>query len=172
MNIRAMAFALIAVSSFALPAFADSGMSDKKTVAELVETSDQHTMLASALEKAGLTDALNGEGPVTLFAPTDEAFEALPEGTLESLSEEELKDILTYHVVQDRLLPASLVQALIQAGDTRGSLTTMNGELRILKQDDGSVILEDGQGNQVDIVKADLKASNGIVHVIDGVLMP
>ena len=178
MNIRALSVALLSISLISFSAVADNhGMSDKKTVAELVETSPQHTTLETALEKAGVLKTLNGKGQYTLLAPTDEAFDALPEGTLDSLLKpeniEKLKAIAEYHTYIGADIPASTILVLIEAGDTRGSLTMMNGEqLYINKEDDGTVTLEDGKGNKVNIISADYRASNGIVHVIDAVLMP
>ena len=178
MNIRGLSATVIACTIFSIPAYADNhGMDDKKTVAELVATSDEHTVLETALEESGLSATLNGKGPYTLLAPTDEAFDALPEGTLDSLlmseNSDKLESIVGYHVVEDQLIPGSMILMLIEAGDTRGSVTMLNGEqLFINKESDGSVTLEDADGNKTSVIKADLKASNGVVHVIDHVLMP
>ncbi|MDH5832799.1 fasciclin domain-containing protein [Luteimonas kalidii] len=134
--------------------------------ADIVDTAvaaGQFTTLAAALQAAGLVDTLKGAGPFTVFAPTDEAFAALPAGTVENLLKPENKDqlvaILTYHVVPGRY-PASTVVTLDEA-------TTVQG---------GSVdIATAGSGVTVDganVVTADVAASNGVIHVIDKVLMP
>lgn len=126
------------------------------------------TTLAQAVEAAGLVETLQGEGPFTVLAPTNEAFAALPEGTLESLMEEgnidQLRSILTYHVVTGRIESEAL------AGSFSYS-TVEGGDVTFNKTDDG-VTITDANGNTVNVVTADVNVSNGVVHVIDGVLMP
>lgn len=119
--------------------------------------------LAAALTAAGLVDTLKGKGPFTVFAPTDEAFAALPAGTVETLLKPENKDkliaILTYHVVPGRY-PSGRVAGLEEA-------TTVNGDTVEINATDGAVMVDGAN-----VVKADVTATNGVIHVIDSVLMP
>jgi transforming growth factor-beta-induced protein len=133
---------------------------DLETIAEIVAGNENFETLAAAVEAADLTDTLGGDGPFTVFAPTDEAFEALPEGLLEQLLDdpEALSDILLYHVVADELLAEDVL--------AESSLTTVQG-------DDISVDGEEGTLNgTVAITQTDILASNGVIHVIDAVLIP
>jgi uncharacterized surface protein with fasciclin (FAS1) repeats len=143
------------------------------TDADIVDTANtagDFTTLVAAVEAAGLEDTLRGEGPFTVFAPTDDAFAALPAGTIESLLEDpagDLTDILTYHVVPGAV-PASEVVGL--DGE---AVTTVNGAaITIGVADDGSVTLTDAAGNDVAVVATDIQANNGVIHVIDSVLLP
>jgi uncharacterized surface protein with fasciclin (FAS1) repeats len=123
----------------------------------------QFNTLAAALKSAGLVDTLKGSGPFTVFAPTDAAFAKLPAGTLENLLKPENKTklvaILTYHVVPGDVTAAQ-VATLTQA-------KTVNGAILKLSAHDGKVVV-----NNADVVKADIEASNGVIHVIDAVLLP
>ena len=116
------------------------------------------------------TTTLRGDGPFTVFAPTDEAFAALPAGTLDTLLADptgDLAGILTYHVVEGEVMAADVV-------DMDGQeVTTVNGAtFTVNVGDDGAVTLTDAAGNEVDVVQTDVDASNGVIHVIDGVLLP
>jgi uncharacterized surface protein with fasciclin (FAS1) repeats len=135
-----------------------------KNIVETAVEAGQFTILAKALEAAGLVEALKGKGKYTVFAPTDEAFNKLPEGTLEMLlkpeNKEKLKSILLYHVV-DAKLSAKKVGKL----DGR-KLVTLQGGLLEISADNGVKI------NSSNVVKADVNAQNGVIHVIDTVLIP
>jgi uncharacterized surface protein with fasciclin (FAS1) repeats len=137
------------------------------TIAEIVQGNEDFSTLLEAVGAAGLAETLSGEGPFTVFAPTDAAFAALPDGTLESLLEPENQDqltsILTYHVVPAEV-PASEV--------TPGGVETVNGADLLVSMQDGAVVLEDGQGNEAMVTQTDIEASNGVIHVIDAVLLP
>jgi uncharacterized surface protein with fasciclin (FAS1) repeats len=125
--------------------------------------------LATALEAAGLVETLKGEGPYTVFAPTDEAFAALPDGTLDELLAEpegQLTEILTYHVIPDEVMAEDVVSM-----DGESVATVQGGEITI-RVDGDQVMLEDATGATVNVVQTDVTASNGVIHVIDGVLMP
>lgn len=126
--------------------------------------------LVAAVQAAGLEDTLRGEGPFTVFAPTDAAFAALPEGTVEALLADlagDLTSILTYHVVAGEVLSSDVV------GLDGQSVATVNGaEFTVNVGDDGSVSLTDGTGAEVNVIAVDVPASNGVIHVIDAVLMP
>jgi uncharacterized surface protein with fasciclin (FAS1) repeats len=139
----------------------------KDIVVLATETSSLSTLVA-AVKAAELVDTLQGAGPFTVFAPTNDAFAALPAGTLDTLLKPENKDqltaILTYHVVPGEVLASDLTN-----GQT---LTTVQGGTLTVKIDGGMVYLVDATGNEVKVEKADVDASNGVVHIIDGVLLP
>jgi uncharacterized surface protein with fasciclin (FAS1) repeats len=124
--------------------------------------------LATALTEAGLVETLKGEGPFTVFAPTDEAFAALPKGALDKLVADKTKltAVLTYHVISGEVMAEQVVGM-----DNKSVKTVQGGELTI-KVADGKVSLTDAAGNTVNVIKTDVTASNGVIHVIDGVLMP
>jgi len=140
--------------------------------ADIVDTAvsaGAFTTLAAALGAAGLVDTLKGAGPFTVFAPTDEAFAKLPAGTVETLLEDPtglLTKILTYHVVLGEVPAASVVKL-----DGQKVKTVQGGELTVEAGGDG-VALHDAAGNRVQVVTTDVAASNGVIHVIDAVLMP
>ncbi len=153
----ALAGAVVAVST------AMAGMGGK-TVVDVAANDDRFTTLVAAVKAAGLAETLQGEGPFTVFAPTDAAFEKLPEGTVESLLEpenkEKLQAILTYHV-----LPAK-----VMAGDIKGkqvSVDTVNGTKLDVNATNGGVMA--GGAN---VIAADIRASNGVIHVVDTVILP
>ncbi len=144
-------------------AMAEDEMMDAKSIADIAVEDGRFTTLVAALDAAGLVDTLAGEGEFTVFAPVDEAFAALPEGTVETLLEDPqgaLTDILLYHVV-DGAVPAETVVTLESAPTLQGS------DVQITVTDEG-VFLNDS----VKVVITDVLASNGIIHVIDGVLIP
>ena len=126
--------------------------------------------LVSAVQAAGLEETLRGDGPFTVFAPTDDAFAALPAGTLDDLladPEGALAPILTYHVVEGKVLAADV------AGLDGQEVATVNGaSFTVNVGDDGTVTLTDAAGNEVTVVTTDIETSNGVIHVIDGVLLP
>lgn len=127
-----------------------------------VAISNDFTTLVAAVQAAGLVETLQGEGPFTVFAPTDEAFAALPEGTLDSLLADPaaLAEILTYHVVSGKVLAADVVGL--------DSATTVQGDDISIEVVDGGVVLN-GSSN---VIATDVEASNGVVHVIDSVILP
>ncbi|WP_412930358.1 fasciclin domain-containing protein [Halomonas sp.] len=135
----------------------------KKDIVDTAAGAGQFETLVAAVEAADLVETLKGEGPFTVFAPTDEAFAALPEGTVESLLEpenqEQLQAILTYHVVPGKIMAEDAMAA--------DSATTVQGQDITITTMDGSVMINDAT-----VVQADIEASNGVIHVIDGVLMP
>jgi len=142
---------------------------------DIVETASGNADLSTLVElvtAADLVETLQGPGPFTVFAPTNEAFEALPAATLESLQDPANKDqlaaILTYHVVPEEL-DAAAITKLAEDGET---ITTVQGEELTPKIDGDSVTITDANGDTVTVATADVKTSNGVVHVIDGVLQP
>ena len=135
----------------------------QKNIVETAVEAGKFTTLAKALGAAGLVDTLKGKGPFTVFAPTDEAFAKLPEGTVETLLKPENKDkltaILTYHVVPGEVKAADVVKLQEAA--------TVNGEKVKVKADGGSVMINDAK-----VPATDIAASNGVIHVIDKVILP
>lgn len=127
------------------------------------------TTLATALTEAGLVETLKGPGPFTVFAPTDEAFAKLPAGTLDTLLKDptgDLKSILTYHVVPGEVMAADVVKLDGQ------EVETVNGAKLTVNVDGDKVSLTDGAGGTVNVTTTDIAATNGVIHVIDGVLLP
>nr|WP_223270418.1 fasciclin domain-containing protein [Colwellia sp. C1TZA3] len=135
----------------------------KKDVVDVAAENGSFNTLVAAIKAAGLVDTLKGKGPFTVFAPTDEAFAKLPEGTVEMLLKPEnkakLASILTYHVVSGKVMSTDVVKI--------DSAATIQGQMLMVKVVDGNVMI-----NQATVIMADVKASNGVIHVIDTVLMP
>ena len=133
----------------------------------------QFNTLATALTEAGLVETLQGDGPFTVFAPTDDAFAALPDGTVETLLQEEnrgqLTKVLTAHVVPGRLTSSDL---LGMAGSGTADLTTVSGDALSVGLRGGAPVVYDESGNVYAISIADVMQSNGVIHVVDGVLLP
>jgi uncharacterized surface protein with fasciclin (FAS1) repeats len=144
-------------------------------VVDVAISSKDHTTLVAAVKAADLVTTLKGEGPFTVFAPTNAAFDKLPKGTVEGLlkpeSKKTLTAILTYHVVAGNLDAAAVVGA-IKAGKGTAVLTTVNGEKLTASLKGDKVILTDAKGGVSVVTATDLKGTNGVVHVIDTVLMP
>ena len=134
------------------------------TVVDLAEADERFSTLASALEATNLDETLRGPGPFTIFAPTNDAFDELPEGTLDELLEEEnheqLIDILSYHVISGQVMAAD-------AAETESAATIQGADLNFSVDEDGNVMV-----NDVNIIEVDLMGDNGVIHVIDQVLMP
>jgi uncharacterized surface protein with fasciclin (FAS1) repeats len=137
------------------------------TITDIVSDNPDFSTLLTAVGEAGLAETLSGDGPFTVFAPTDDAFAALPQGTLGTLlkpaNRDQLSAILTYHVV-----PAEVMAADV----TSGKVTTVNGATFTVSTGGGSVVITDGQGNEATVTQTDIVASNGVIHVIDSVLLP
>ena len=147
----------------------------KTIVANAVNSAD-HTTLVAAVKAAGLADALGGKGPLTVFAPTNEAFADLPAGTVDTLVKPESKalltSILTYHVVAGDYSTAKL-RMLIQAGHGKASLKTLQGGmLHLMMNGSSNITVTDEKGGMADITIADVRQSNGVIQVIDKVLSP
>ena len=152
-----------------------AAMSDEKTIAENAPNAKNLTTLVAAVKAAGLVETLNGAGPFTVFAPTNEAFEALPKGTVETLLKPENKDmlkkVLLYHVVPAK---ATAEAAMKMVKDDGGShmAKTAEGENITLKTTGGKLTVTDAKGGTATVTQADVLQKNGVVHVIDKVLMP
>lgn len=154
---------------------AGAAMYSNRTIVQNAVNSPIHTTLVAAVKAAGLVDTLNSPGPFTVFAPTDAAFAKLPAGTVDTLvmpqNKGQLTSILTYHVVPGRVTAADLM-ALIAAGGGRATITTVQGAPLVASMMNGQVMLTDTKGNMVHVTQANVMQSNGVIHVVDGVLMP
>lgn len=145
------------------------------TIAGVAVGNENFSTLVAALKAADLVSVLDGDGPFTVFAPTNDAFAKLPEGTVSTLLKSEniptLSKILTYHVVAGEFKAADVVKA-IQANNNAFSVKTVAGESLTLSLEGGSVMLTDVAGNKSTVTATDVDASNGVIHVIDTVVMP
>ena len=152
-----------------------SAFSQGKDVVDIAIGSADHTTLVAAVKAADLVTTLKGKGPFTVFAPTNAAFDKLPEGTVANLLKPEnkaqLSKILTYHVVSGNL-DAAAVMTAIKSGNGKAVLTTVSGGKLTASLDMGKVKLTDETGKSAYVTATDLKGSNGMVHVIDGVVLP
>ncbi len=147
-----------------------------KDIVDNAVNSKDHTTLVAAVKAAGLVETLKTAGPFTVFAPTNDAFENLPAGTVETLLKPEnkktLTTVLTYHVVPGRMDAAKLMSA-IKAGKGKATLKTVSGgTLTAMMNGDRNIILQDEQGNRANIAVYDVQQSNGVIHVLDSVLLP
>lgn len=189
-RVRALCLALSLAGAFGLAgvAVAEGAMGAEKTVmvggaamypskniVQNAVNSKDHTTLVAAVKAAGLVDTLSGPGPFTVFAPTNEAFNALPAGTVDTLVKPEnkatLTKILTYHVVAGRLTAMDLM-AKIKEGGGKASLTTVQGEPLTVTQEGKSLEVTDAKGGVAHVTIGDVIQSNGVIHVVDKVLMP
>ena len=184
---RAMLAAVIAAGLTASPAaFAGSmagnnpmvggaAMYPGKTIVANAVNSKDHTTLVAAVKAAGLVDTLNGDGPFTVFAPTNAAFAKLPAGAVDGLlmaeNKGKLTAVLTYHVVPGRLTAADLM-AQVKAGRGMAMLTTVEGDVLHVSAKGGAVWITDTKGGMARVTVADVRQSNGVIHVVDKVLMP
>lgn len=153
---------------------ADSAMSSGTVVDGAVASAD-HTTLVAAVRAAGLVETLSGAGPFTVFAPTNDAFDALPAGTVDTLLKPESKatltSVLTYHVVAGNMMASDLAAAAEKNGGM-ATLTTVQGATLTVSGMGGKWYVTDAKGGKAQITAADIKQSNGVIHVVDKVLMP
>ena len=171
----ALALSLSAASSFAADVMVGgAAMSPTKDIIDNAVNSKDHTTLVAAVKAAGLVDTLKGPGPFTVFAPTNEAFDALPAGTVDTLLKPENKDtlsgILTYHVVAGKMDAKALTKA-IAAGKGKATLKTVEGGKLVATTKGGKVMVTDEKGNVAHVTIANVYQSNGVIHVVDKVLM-
>lgn len=150
-------------------------MYPSKNIIENAVNSRDHTTLVAAVKAAGLVDTLSGPGPFTVFAPTNEAFAALPAGTVETLLKPEnkaaLTKLLTYHVVPGKVSAADVL-ALIKKGGGKAMVKTVEGDSLTFSRDAKGVAITDDKGHTGHVTIADVNQSNGMIHVVDTVLMP
>ena len=178
--LAALAVAALAITSLSAHAQKDpevggAAMYPSKTIVENAANSPIHKTLVAAVKAAGLVDTLNSAGPFTVFAPTDDAFAKLPAGTVETLLKPENKDtlvkILTYHVVAGKVGSKQLAK-MIKEGGGKATLKTVQGEDLTATMSGGKIMLTDAKGGIATVTIADVFQSNGVIHVIDTVLMP
>ncbi len=152
-----------------------AAMYPTKDIIDNAVNSKDHTTLVAAVKAAGLVETLKGAGPFTVFAPTNAAFAKLPAGTVDNLLKPEnkatLSGILTYHVVAGDMSAHDLLDA-IKKGHGKAELTTVNGGKLTAMRKGGKVMLKDEKGNVATVTIADVKQSNGVIHVINKVLLP
>lgn len=145
------------------------------TIVEVAQSDETFSTLVAAVTAAGLGETLSGEGPFTVFAPTNDAFAKIDEATLTELTTndtETLGAILQYHVVAGSIDAATLTAAIEEAGDAGYTITTVGGGTLTAKIVDGAVVLTDAAGGTSTVIATDVGASNGMIHAIDTVLMP
>jgi uncharacterized surface protein with fasciclin (FAS1) repeats len=163
MNYALTTMAAVAVTAFSLAVGSTNGRAADMNIVDTAVEAGQFTTLATALEAAGLVETLKGPGPFTVFAPTDEAFAKLPDGTVETLLKPENRDqltaILTYHVVPGSVMAADVV--------TLDEAETVNGKMLNISTSGNSVMVNDAT-----VTATDIAASNGVIHVVDSVILP
>lgn len=150
-------------------------MVEATTIVDVAVGNENFSTLVAAVKAAGLVETLSGEGPFTVFAPTNAAFEKLPAGTVDDLLKpenvEKLKSVLTYHVISGKFVAAAVIDE-INKNNGKFTVTTVQGGKIDLSLKDGNVILTDANGKTSMVAIADVAASNGVIHAIDTVVMP
>src|SRR5260221_1661012 len=180
--LAAAAAAAIGFPALAQPVFAEdtvmvggAEMYPSKNIIENAVNSRDHTTLVAAVKAADLVDTLSGPGPFTVFAPTNEAFAKLPAGTVDTLLKPEnkktLTNVLTYHVVAGRLTAKDLMEK-VQAGNGKAMLKTVEGADLTVAAKDGKLWIWDAKGGSAQVTIRNVMQSNGVIHVIDTVLLP
>jgi uncharacterized surface protein with fasciclin (FAS1) repeats len=165
----------IAGAAFANPMVGGAAMYSTRNIVQNAVNSKDHTTLVAAVKAGGLVDTLSGKGPFTVFAPTNEAFAKLPAGTVENLVKPQnkatLDKILTYHVVPGRITAQQIAAMAAKHGGT-ATLKTVEGEPLMFRKSGGAWWVIDAKGGKARITIANVMQSNGVIHVIDTVLMP
>lgn len=166
---------ILTITTVALFLFAAKTNAQSQDVVDIAASSKSFSTLVTAVKAAGLVDALKAEGPYTVFAPTNDAFAKIDQSTLGALLKPEnkskLTSILTYHVIKGKLTAKDVVAAL-KKGKGKVTLTTLSGSKITVVQNDKGIWLKDANGNYSKISKTDIMGSNGVIHVIDTVVMP
>ncbi|HEY5279806.1 MAG TPA: fasciclin domain-containing protein [Pseudolabrys sp.] len=152
-----------------------AAMYPSKNIVQNAMNSKDHTTLVAAVKAAGLVPTLESKGPFTVFAPTNEAFKKLPEGTVQTLlkpeNKDKLKSILTYHVVSGRLTAKDLMEK-VKAGGGKAEIKTVEGAPLTVEEKDGKLWLIDAKGDKAEVTIANVMQSNGVIHVINTVMLP
>jgi uncharacterized surface protein with fasciclin (FAS1) repeats len=152
-----------------------AAMYPSKNIVDNAVNSKEHTTLVAAVKAAGLVETLQGSGPFTVFAPTNSAFEKLPAGTVDNLlkpeNKEMLSSVLTYHVLPGKL-DSKEIAAMIKKGDGKAELTTVQGGKIWLWMKGDNLVIKDEKGGMATVTISDVYQSNGVIHVIDTVVMP
>jgi len=166
---------LVCIFALAMGLSFSNSANAQGTVVDVAVGNENFSTLVTALKAADLVSALQADGPFTVFAPTNSAFEKIDSATLNSLLEKKnqkaLANILTYHVVSGKLVASDVVSALKQ-GNGKVELKALNGETLTVMQKDDKILLMDQKGNYSEITATDVMGSNGVIHVIDTVVMP
>lgn len=157
------------------PMVGGAAMLNTKDIVDNASNSKDHTTLVAAVKAAGLVETLKGAGPFTVFAPTNAAFDKVPKATLDTLmkpeSKKALTGILTYHVVAGKQ-DAAAISAAIKAGNGKATFKTVAGGMLTASMEGSDVIVTDEKGGKSKVTTADVMQSNGVIHVVDSVLMP
>ena len=173
--VAALAVSSLAGLAIANPMVGGAAMYSTKTIVDNAVNSKDHTTLVAAVKAAGLVETLSSPGPFTVFAPTNAAFAKLPAGTIPTLLKPEnkgtLTTVLTYHVVAGRLTSADIAKK-IKAGKGKAKLTTVQGETLTARMVGKKLVLTDTKGGRSTVTIANVMQSNGVIHVVDTVLMP
>jgi uncharacterized surface protein with fasciclin (FAS1) repeats len=171
----ALVFGLGAASSFANPMVGGAAMYSSKNIVQNAMKSKDHTTLVAAVKAAGLVDTLSGKGPFTVFAPTNAAFAALPAGTVDTLlkpeNHDQLVKVLTCHVVPAKAM-AKTVMSMIKADGGAHKVKTVGGCMLTLSMKGKKVLVTDESGGTATVTIADVRQSNGVIHVVNKVLLP
>ena len=178
----ALAASVALAAPYVAPAYAEmtkmvggAPMYPSKNIIENAVNSKDHTTLVAAVKAAGLVDTLQGTGPFTVFAPTNEAFARLPAGTVDTLLKPEnkgkLTQVLTYHVVPGRIT-ASDLDAMIRDGGGKAMAKTVEGEDLTFTRTGGHIFVVDAKGDKSEVTLPDVMQSNGVIHVVNKVLLP
>ena len=166
---------LVLILTIAMTLVTSKNVIAQGTIVDVAVGNEDFSTLVTALKAADLVGALQGDGPFTVFAPTNDAFAKLDSNTLSSLLEAKnqkaLANILTYHVISGKLTATDVVSAL-KSGNGSVDLTALNGQVINVMQKDGKIWLKDLNGNYSEIVATDVMGSNGVIHVINTVVMP
>jgi len=174
-NASPMATATPAAAAGENPMVGGAPMLATRDIVDNAVNSKDHTTLVAAVKAAGLVETLKGAGPFTVFAPTNAAFDKLPAGTVDNLvkpaSKAQLTKILTYHVVLGKHSAAEIMEA-IEEGDGKATFKTVEGSTLTATQSGSNVVITDEKGGKSTVTIADVNQSNGVIHVIDTVLMP
>lgn len=167
--------AIVPANSQTAPMVGGAPMMADKTIVENASKANNLTTLVSAVKEAGLVETLSGKGPFTVFAPTNAAFEKLPAGTVDKLMKADmkaqLKGVLTYHVVAGKMTAADLMAKVKEMGG-KANLKTVSGDTLTARMDGANLVVVDEMGGGAIVTTADVMQSNGVVHVVDSVLMP
>lgn len=158
-----------------VPMVGGAAMYPSKDIIDNAVNSKDHTTLVAAVKAAGLVDTLKGPGPFTVFAPTNAAFDKLPAGTVDTLlkpeNQDQLKKVLTYHVVAGRITSHKLA-SMIQNGGGKAELKTVEGGTLTAMMDGNNIVLKDEKGGTATVTQADVMQKNGVIHVVNAVLLP
>ena len=173
--LAALAVASLSASAQKNPMVGGAPMYASKDIVSNAVNSRDHTVLVNLVKKAGLVETLQSPGPFTVFAPTDAAFRKVPENTLKAVQEPENKEllttVLTYHVVPGRITSQDIAK-MIKANKGRAMLKTVQGEELMFTMKGNQISVRDAKGGEANITIADVMQSNGVIHVVDNVLMP